>query len=679
MPLQSIKHKLSRIFELGPRQSLRIAKNKICSKIFELRWRRRALSGRTECSWANKNIIPASFKYAAEPPSTSSGVNAIANFILNKVMDSGRTGKEDFSHTKKYTSAHENIFPPFVLRGVPFGTNLKDQEKILTQADLYTQNIFDILGSGPQKFTHLPWHEDFKLKSQNSSADYIFDSTSFYKDIKIKVGKTDDLLKDIKTPWELSRFQHLVILGQAYEITHDEKYAQTFVEHITDWLTKNPYMLGINWASPMEVGVRAINWIWAWHYFKNSGLITLEFWRKFTCSLDDHMHYLENNWETYDGRTSNHYLADLIGYFYLCWFFEGTPSIIKKRNWCYQEMLREFDKQIFNEGTSYEGSTAYHTLVTQMFDHFVFLCEEFNLPLSDDFKAKHKRMHEFIWWCTINDNEMIKIGDDDSGKLVFFSWQSQEKKCIEGIKSYPLFGLSIFKNEKLHLTLRHHAYHKRQSSGHMHNDALSITLAAHGTPIIIDPGSYTYTPSKIWRNHFRSVAVHNTFYVTNQEPVLFDERLFALNIPAASAEVLYEGWKNKITLADTQNIVSASHNLYSRFGLEAHRTVCVENNTITITDWWSSKEKTFNDKQSSYNFTLHPEITAKKEDEHWVFYHNDKSIARMKSNLEFTLHDTWVSLGYGNKAASHCLRAQAPIELDKKIETMYEFIYSNHV
>ena len=71
---------------------------------------------------------------------------------------------------------------------------------------------------------------------------------------------------------------------------------------------------------------------------------------------------------------------------------------------------------------------------------------------------------------------------------------------------FPQFGLSIVKTNNWHITLRHHAYNALQPTGHFHNDIGSITLAVNGIPVIIDPGSFVYTPSAMWRNYFRSVA-----------------------------------------------------------------------------------------------------------------------------------------------------------------------------
>ena len=72
---------------------------------------------------------------------------------------------------------------------------------------------------------------------------------------------------DVKVPWELSRHQHFVTLGQAYVLTGDEKYAREFVAQLGAWMAENPPMLGVNWACTMDVALRVISWTLAWHLF----------------------------------------------------------------------------------------------------------------------------------------------------------------------------------------------------------------------------------------------------------------------------------------------------------------------------------------------------------------------------------------------------------------------------
>ena len=66
---------------------------------------------------------------------------------------------------------------------------------------------------------------------------------------------------DIKRPWELGRFHQGLALGQAFALTGDAAYAREFAAQVAHWIRSNPYPLGAHWAMPMEVAVRAVNWM----------------------------------------------------------------------------------------------------------------------------------------------------------------------------------------------------------------------------------------------------------------------------------------------------------------------------------------------------------------------------------------------------------------------------------
>lgn len=78
------------------------------------------------------------------------------------------------------------------------------------------------------------------------------------------------------------------------------------------------------------------------------------------------------------------------------------------------------------------------------------------------------------------------------------------------VKAYPRFGLYIFCSDRIHLTFRCGPVGQNGNGGHAHNDQLSLTLTVDGAPILIDPGTYLYTPFPTRRNTFRSTRMHNT-------------------------------------------------------------------------------------------------------------------------------------------------------------------------
>jgi len=129
-------------------------------------------------------------------------------------------GKKRFflsGNQNKLSEEYQRLFPD------------KVSEKIV-QADLYCEHIFDLLGSGSKKlslegesYQPIDWHSDFK-------SGYRWDSKAFYRNIRY--GHIEGV--DIKVPWELSRFQHLNILGQAYILTNNKRYSEEFVNQIND-------------------------------------------------------------------------------------------------------------------------------------------------------------------------------------------------------------------------------------------------------------------------------------------------------------------------------------------------------------------------------------------------------------------------------------------------------------
>lgn len=612
MKIAKFPHYVKKLYELGPRTAAQVVSNRMQNSFFEQYARYQADHKKAAYTW------PAlSYKYSLGEFSTYWDVLKKRSF-----------------------SAHQGLYDQ----------QLSDHESLMRQADSFANNCFDILGSRDQCLMVMPWHSDFRLRYQHPDADYLFDKTLFYKDIAITTGLTDRLTKDIKVPWELSRCTHFFVLGAAFKKSNEPVYARAFQEYVQDWLDENPFLLGPNWVCPMDVALRAFNWVWAFHFFKDAQDIDPVFWERFVCSLYDHLTYLENNWETYE-KTSNHYLSNLIGYYALTWFFGDMKGMTKKASWCHKEFLREFEKQVFDEGTVYEGSTNYHRLVTEIFYHFYLLSQEHTFSIPESVLQKIRKMFSFIDWCSFAEGNIVKIGDDDSGKVLYYGVTQElvdelkiAKKAEEHQKFFKEFGLAVYKDENWHVTLRHHAYKKQQPSGHFHNDVASVTVAIKGIPLFVDPGSYVYTPSEVWRNQFRSVTVHNTFSIGDVEPVLFTERsIFTLDLPVN--KVGSQPWK-------------VTHELYS---IPASRTVMFENEkTVLIEDVW--EEVPSHAFISSWNFTLAPGITAHQDGSVWRLSHEGVVIATFHcEDLSFEQIDGWVAPGYGSKVP--CSRLVARCQL----------------
>ncbi len=57
--------------------------------------------------------------------------------------------------------------------------------------------------------------------------------------------------------------------------------------------------------------------------------------------------------------------------------------------------------------------------------------------------------------------------------------------------------------------------------GHGHYDQLSVVLAANGSPLVVDPGRFTYEPDSMWRRWFKGTSAHNTVCVDGLDQTPF--------------------------------------------------------------------------------------------------------------------------------------------------------------
>ncbi len=85
-------------------------------------------------------------------------------------------------------------------------------------------------------------------------------------------------------------------------------------------------------------------------------------------------------------------------------------------------------------------------------------------------------------------------------------------------KYYADVGYLIALSKDFHLAIKiGNQNNYVHSLGHCHNDLLSFELTIGKKEIIIDPGTFVYTPSRKLRDDFRSVAAHSTIQVENEE------------------------------------------------------------------------------------------------------------------------------------------------------------------
>jgi Heparinase II/III-like protein/Heparinase II/III N-terminus len=424
--------------------------------------------------------------------------------------------------------------------------------EIVAAADAVLRHEFDLLGSGPQQLgPQLPWHTDFKTGRQWPLA-YCTDIE--YNEL--------DRPTDVKVPWELSRCQHFTRLGQAYWLTGDERYAEEFVAEATDWIGANPLSYGVNWACAMDVALRAVSWIWAFHFFARSRACAGAAFRSpFLRALFLHGEFIVKHLEKAD-LNGNHYVCDGAGLVFLGCFFRRARSA---RGWLAlgrRIVEQEIFAQTTADGVDFEQSTAYHRLVLEAFLCSYELLRRCGESPPDACWKRLERMCEFVQAYTKPDGRAPLIGDADDGRVQILGGQpvgdhryllshaavmfdrgdckvsagrcwdetfwllgadapdrfrAVQPQMPPGSTGFADGGFYILRAPDTHVIVDCGEVGMRGRGGHGHNDMLSFELFLNGTNVVTDCGAYLYTASREWRNRFRSTAFHNTLQVDGEE------------------------------------------------------------------------------------------------------------------------------------------------------------------
>jgi len=446
----------------------------------------------------------------------------------------------------------------------------------LQEADGICAHRFDLLGSGPvQLGKRIDWHRDFK--------------SGLRWDLKHHTAI--DMLdlqrpSDVKVVWELSRCHHWVRLGQAYWFTGSGRYVEEFLSQWESWMQENPPGFGVNWTCAMEAGIRAVNWLWTFFLFGEAQAFDADRQRRLLGALADHGRFILHNLEI-GALPGNHYLTDGVALLTLGLVLPELPGSPQWLETGSRILWGELDRQVTPDGVDYEHAVGYHGYVLQCLLFALSLCRMNGQHVPPAATARIQRMLEFTLVYTRPDGSLPNFGDGDDGQLIDLGerlagdhrpllaagaalfgradFKEASRRFgaanlwwlgLRGLEAYeaiggagaqvisrafPQGGFFVMRGRDRHLVVSGSG---AGPASHMHHDLLSFECWADGMTYVVDPGTYLYTGSSRWRNHFRSTASHNTVTVDGQEQtrLLDDPNLFPINRDEAARFTL-RGWQ----------------------------------------------------------------------------------------------------------------------------------------
>ncbi|MHC4182838.1 MAG: alginate lyase family protein [Planctomycetota bacterium] len=498
------------------------------------------------------------------------------------------------------------------------------------------------------------------------------------------------LVGDHKVVWELNRHQFLLFLSLASLLSDEEKYSEKFFSLLDSWFRSNPPKKGINWTSSMELALRSIAWIWAYHLLNIRKRFPNEFLSLFITYLFIQAEHIEHNLSTYFSPNT-HITGEALGLFYIGLFLSGFKDSKRWVEIGREILFKELRRQVLPDGGYMERSIWYHRWTLEFYLHFYLLARRNDIYLPKDVELGIERLAEFLMYSLRPDRTFPLIGDDDGGRLfpldslkgndprglfstlavifkrgdfkylsegykeeTFWLLGSESKGVYDMIEEYePHLTSKGFKetgyffmrsnwSERANYMAFDCGPHGWLNCGHSHADLLSLQITSGKRPIVVDPGTYAYTGE--YRDYFRGADSHSIIKVDGFYPAITSRPFHWKLVPQ-------HGFINWI-----------SNNKYD------YASGCMKGNVN-----WKHIREVFFIKPDIFFIVDSLEGGGKHEVEirfplygkEWVIEdrkcllkntHSTCSIeCAGQANLNPQLIDSWVSLCYGHKMSSYTL------------------------
>jgi uncharacterized heparinase superfamily protein len=370
----------------------------------------------------------------------------------------------------------------------------------------------------------------------------------------------DPACGDHKIIWELNRHQHLLVLGRAYWLTGDARYSGTACAQLRNWLDANPPLMGINWASMLELGFRVLSWVWAVNLFAGDRQNEGDPWLvDLFVALDRQLAHIERNLSYYFSPNT-HLLGEA-----LALYVAGQALPMLRRGGRYvatgrRILTEQMERQIAQDGGHLERSTHYHRYTLDFYVLALAVARITRDPIATTFEHAVSRLAGAARLLADDHGRLPHIGDDDGGMLLPICGRAPDditdslavaaalvdrpnlRVGSAPEEAFWLLGQPLFESAVRHMHApasqdaprsaalpdtgyyvsrcedSHHLVvdagpHGYENGGHAHADSLSLTLTVQGLPLLIDPGTGSYTSDSAARDSFRSSRLHNTLVI----------------------------------------------------------------------------------------------------------------------------------------------------------------------
>ena len=259
-------------------------------------------------------------------------------------------------------------------------------------------------------FKPLRWHLDLSTGRE------------FPKSFAHKIDIRSDKYGSAKHVWEVNRMQFMLHIAMLYKNSGNGKYLDLFRYHLTSWKNENPYMVGVNWYSNIEVNLRLICWYFCWQVLDVDGVcadiakeptfkeFVRDVWRPL---IYEHAEYSYNH-PSLCSSANNHLISEYAGLFVAACGWD-IPNRKARLEYAKAGLEREILTQNTAEGVNREEAAEY----IQFIDDFFLIAAVVGRRAGVEFsEAYNRRLHSMADYmnamldCNCN---YPMYGDGDDG------------------------------------------------------------------------------------------------------------------------------------------------------------------------------------------------------------------------------------------------------------------------
>lgn len=432
----------------------------------------------------------------------------------------------------------------------------------MEQADCWLQQGVQLFG---QRFglkaaltgSTIDWHRDY---SSGIRGPQKYSGMIDHRDAAV-VG-------DVKYIWELNRLHHLISLALAYIWTEKSDYWETIEQHSRSWIEHNPFMVGLNWKSPLEAGIRLISWaLVAWLTAADSR--ARDFFRhELSETIYAHQYFIRTFYAKHSSA-NNHLVGEMAGLYIgaVCW-----PWFRESARWqafAREQLIQAMTDQVGEDGVGRELATEYQLFILEFF----LLSGALGHVVGDSFPPFYwQRMQDmtaFLEAVSDREGNLPLFSDGDSGQVIseYVPVQQRTQSLLAILHptaehlppaerlvdrasadlrarlllwgntpetfpiqpalqppawAYPQGGYYALDanrggDREMVVVVDVGAFGLPPLYAHGHADALSFWLSYRGQVFLVDPGTFSYYADEAWRSYFRSTAAHNTIRVDGED------------------------------------------------------------------------------------------------------------------------------------------------------------------